>query len=180
MSASTGLALDATLPCGTDVADLLDDVIENRPTSPHAQRCLDCQTVTRTLGGRWRTVRAAARAPVPEPAGLRARLVAALHADGTGDPLRVDGERGTLRLGPRVVTQLARRAARQVTVVRPGAVRYTEGRLSIEVAVRYGADIDAAAGAVRDRIARELADQLGIAAPGVDISVTDVFVAGGA
>src|SRR3954447_22050132 len=155
------MALDRNhdrLPCDVELATLVAQITDNAPaTAPalaHQASCSYCQTALRDLREAWRDVQALARAPVPIPPGLTARIMhrvrdLARHAAEnlilTGTPpgfiprppppprhaaenLILTGTRGHTQISHTVIAQVARRTTLAVPGVLFASARLTPGQ----------------------------------------------------
>ncbi|MCU1682428.1 MAG: hypothetical protein JWQ81_3167 [Amycolatopsis sp.] len=129
----------------------------------------------------WDLVRAAARATVPTPPGLIARVlrsIGGVRGTTSAKPLEfeVDGDR--VRVDERVVVLLARRLGadlgREIGGVHLSAVALEDIGLQVLITVGYGVVADKAAALLSTRLRAALTKQLGEPAPPVHVHVVDV------
>ena len=127
-----------------------------------------------------RATRALREAPEPGWGDVADRVRTRLRTvSRPGRPLTVREDRaGVVQVDTRVVVDAVRRAVASLPGTRPVAVAVVAAgtravSVRIEVAVRFGCDVHAAADAVRDRTREVLQTLLGAPRP-VDVTVVDV------
>ncbi|WP_116041070.1 hypothetical protein [Amycolatopsis palatopharyngis] len=130
---------------------------------------------------RWDLVRAAARAPVPTPPGLIARVLSSVRGVRgrlLAEPLELRQQGGMLRISERVVVILARKLGADIGAevggVHVSAVAMEDGGLEVLLTVRYGVPAAEAADALRRRLGEKLAEHLGRPGPPVNVHIADV------
>lgn len=197
------------LPCGVDVDELLEQVSVGRAREPtsHQQHCPHCQASLSELDRLWAPVRAQAAASLPAPPSLVEGVMTGVRrmVRDTWYTLELtDG--GSLRVAARVVAVLARDAARRVPGVKAALGRSTGGRIALlaergtlshrhphsavgvlgrtaavdlAVSVEYGPALPEVARRVQDEVVAELRRGIGLKSVTVNVTVDDVFVAGG-
>jgi uncharacterized alkaline shock family protein YloU len=128
------------LPCGTELATLIDQVAEGLPPerSRHQQRCPHCQAALEQLGQVWGFVREVAREDIVRPPGLVESVVRRikheLRALGQLIPLEavvprlvrhalLTGPGGVTRIADTVVARLVARIVRDTPGVYALSVR---------------------------------------------------------
>ena len=129
-----------------------------------------------------RATRALREAPEPGWGDVADRVRTRLRTvSRPGRPLTVREDRaGVVQVDTRVVVDAVRRAVTSLPGTRPVAVDVVAAgtravSVRIEVAVRFGSDVHAAADAVRDRTREVVKTLLGAPRP-VDVMVVDVMV----
>lgn len=130
---------------------------------------------------RWDLVRAAARAPVPTPPGLIARVLSSVRGVRgrlLAEPLELRQHGGTLRISEKVIVLLARKLGADIGAevggIHVSAVAMEDGGLEVLLTVRYGVPAAEAADTLRRRLGETLADHLGRPAPPVNVHIADV------
>jgi len=129
---------------------------------------------------RWSMVRTAARAVVPTPPGLVARVLKSvrgargkLHAE----PVEFEQDGGRLLVGERALVMLARSLAvelgEHIGGVHVSAVALEADGLEVLATIRYGVPAEVAE-LLRVRLADALTEQFGAAVPPVSVHVVDV------
>ncbi|WHT21577.1 hypothetical protein N8J89_11100 [Crossiella sp. CA-258035] len=179
---------NAALPCGRLRGDLLALVVDGElepadaELAGHARDCPHCQTELGALDGRWGAVRAAAKAPVPIPDGLAARMLAGvrgLRGVFSAADAELDQGEGRLTVSARAVLTLARQFAVDAVHELPGVhLRGLTGdgaAITVSVSVRYGVAADLVAQRLRQDLRARLAGSLAEAAPEVIVEVGDVL-----
>jgi uncharacterized alkaline shock family protein YloU len=187
------------LPCGAEVAALLDQVAQGRGAerTSHQAACPYCQALLPELDRLWTPVRQLAREQVVVPAAVLAvvmrRVRALVAAAWLG--LRT-GTRGTTRVGHWVVAKLASLAAREVPGIHQALTRVTPptpdpaaaspgaggtaeagtGQTGIELRLvaTYGEALPHVADAVRTNVIRRLQQLTGVQVTQVNIIVDDL------
>jgi hypothetical protein len=170
--AAIGLAAPgSTLPCGTAVDALLDQVQAGRAEAltEHQRGCPHCRAVLAHYAPIFAPLRAMARETVRAPSSTVDDALLRLGAGGAAaPPWVVDAAgRGRTRVGKRVVLACARRAAEQVPGVRAALVRAASGEaggagLEVVLAATYGVDLRALGDRVRRAVADEVAARTGV------------------
>lgn len=126
--------LDAvTLPCGTDVDVLLEQVADGRGADrdAHQRQCVHCQAALGEFTAVWAPVTELAATPVTAPPGLTASVMSQLRALVRGVPYTLQlTETGAIRIAARVIAALARDSAQMVPGVRLALGRSTQGLLA--------------------------------------------------
>jgi uncharacterized alkaline shock family protein YloU len=184
-----GPGQDDRLPCGMQLDQLLTQVAERTaPRNPEHQRhCPFCHTALAELRDLWAPVLELADENVQAPSGLLDAVLARIR-ELSHDPwhITVTGPDGNVRVAARVLSAIARVAAREVPGVGLALGRAQEpqpsvdadGRpavlIAVDVAVDYGAPIHLVANAVRRRIATDLPRHTGVAVAAVDVTIVDV------
>ncbi|MDV6011391.1 hypothetical protein [Haloechinothrix sp. LS1_15] len=130
---------------------------------------------------RWRLVRAAARRPVPTPAGLVDRVLRSVRAMRDRvlvEPLEVPQDRGDLRIGGRALVTLCRGAGMELADeyggVRVLAVSLEPEGFDVLLSVRFGVPADLAADHLSCRLRQRLGALVGVTVPPVNVHVVDV------
>lgn len=130
----------------------------------------------------WSAVRAAATAPAPTPPGLVARVltsVRGMRGKLLAEGIEVPQDGGTLRVGERAIVALTRQAGSEMGAAMGGiyvsAVSLEPGGLEVLIAVRYGIPASTMVERLRVRLAAELAQHLGSAAPPLSLHIVDVY-----
>jgi uncharacterized alkaline shock family protein YloU len=185
------MALDRNhdrLPCDVELATLVAQITDNAPaTAPalaHQASCSYCQTALRDLREAWGDVQALARAPVPIPPGLTARIMHRVRdlARHAAENLILTGTRGHTQISHTVIAQVARRTTLAVPGVLFASARLTPGQaddparlyLAIRLVTIYGPALDAIAAAVRSTLNRRLSTITGANVDRIDITFTDI------
>jgi hypothetical protein len=135
-----------------------------------------------SLTASWASIRSAAAEPTPVPPRLVPRVLSRINAErraGSGQ-LELVGERGTLRIGARVVVGVARAAAATVpgVRVRTGTFEGTtsEGaRLTLDLALHHDSALADTELRTRRKVDEDLRRMLGTPPPIVDIRIVDVW-----
>lgn len=169
-----------TLPCGTAVDALLDQVQAGRADAltEHQRGCPHCRAVLAHYAPIFAPLRAMARETVRAPRSTVDDALVRLGTRGAAQPPWVvggaDGGRGLTRVGERVVLACARRAAERVPGVRAALVRADasgeaqEATLEVVLAAAYGVNLHA----LGDRVRRAVADEVAAATGVVPASVS--------
>jgi len=176
------------LPCGVELDALVAQVADDAPApvAEHQATCPYCQTALRGLGAAWRDFQSLARAPVPIPPGLTARIMHHIRdlAHRAAQNLILAGTRGHTQISHTVITQVARRAALAVPGVLFASVRPTPGQakdpdlltFSVRLVTTYGPTLHAIAAAVRTTLRRRLATLTGAEVERIDITIIDITI----
>lgn len=195
-----------SLACGENIDELLEQAADGRADqlTEHQRTCPHCRAALREFARLWQPVHDLASTRVDLPAAVRtavAERVRQLVADVWYTLQLTDG--GVLRIAARVVAVTAREAARTVPGVRvafgtstasklaalvekatlghrhPNAAVGVLGRTAVvdlAVAVDYGAELDAVALQVQQRVITELRTTIGLKDVTVNVTVDDVFI----
>lgn len=198
--------LDATtLPCGSDIDHLLEQVAAGRAgdRDAHQRDCVHCQAALGELASLWSPVSEAAAAPVPDPPGLVAAVMSQIRilARDVWYTLEIT-EIGVVRIAARIVAALARDCARTIPGVRVALGRSTQGRLAalaekatfghrhphaavgvlgrtavvdLAVAVSYDQPVHEVARNIQRHVAATLRDQAGLQSVTVNVTVDDIL-----
>ena len=195
----------ATLPCGADVDDLLEQVAAGRAADrdAHQHDCVHCQAALSELTVLWSPVSEAAAAPVAAPPGLVAAVMSQIRilARDIWYTLEVT-EIGVVRIAARIVAALARDSARAIPGVRVALGRSTQGRLAalaekatfghhhphaavgvlgrtavvdLAVAVSYEQPVHEIARNVQRHVIATLREQAGLRSVTVNVTVDDIL-----
>ncbi len=198
-------SIDAALPCGRSVDDLLEQVAEGVPpaTDAHQDSCPHCQAALTELSLLWAPVPELARSAVRTPADLAALVMNRIHRliNDVWYTLQLT-DLGTVQVAARVVARLARDAARTVPGVRVALGRSTAGRIAevveratrrhrhpnaavgvlgrtaaidLAIAVEYGQSVHEVAADVQRRVISALQDSIRLNAVSVNVTVDDVL-----
>jgi uncharacterized alkaline shock family protein YloU len=200
--------LDAvTLPCGTDVDVLLEQVADGRGADrdAHQRQCVHCQAALGEFTAVWAPVTELAATPVAAPPGLTAAVMSQLRALVRGVPYTLQlTETGAIRIAARVIAALARDSARMVPGVRLALGRSTQGLLAaiaerataahqhpdaagvlggtavvdLAVAVSYGDPVQDIAREIQRHVATALRDQTGLPNVTVNVTIDDILIDG--
>ncbi|MDX2967888.1 hypothetical protein PWY87_25890 [Kribbella solani] len=174
------------LPCGRTVEDVWDDLDTEQhggPANAHLADCAHCQTAKASLEQLAAATALLIDDPVDVPTGLLDRIMTAVRADlnlGRTLPLptgsaqvevSVSALASVLRYAVDGVPGIrARRCRIDLDEDRPDAVR-----VSMTVALRFGAGQVAALDEARDRVAAALQGQVGYTLSSLDFEVVDVW-----
>ncbi len=165
-----------TLPCGTAVDALLDQVQSGRAEAltGHQRGCPYCRAVLAHYAPIFAPLRAMARETVRAPRSTVDDALVRLGTRGPAQPPWVVGgaDRGRTRVGERVVLACARRAAERVPGVRAALVRAdatgdasgeaSGAALEVVLAAAYGVNLRALGDRVRRAVADEVAARTGV------------------
>lgn len=175
-----------TLPCGTAVDALLDQVQAGgaEALTEHQRGCPHCRTVLAHYAPIFAPLRAMARESVRAPRSTVDDALVRLGGRGTAQPpwvVGADGGRGRTRVGERVVLACARHAAERVPGVRAALVR-TEvsgevagATLEVVLAAAYGVNLLALGDRVRRAVAEEVTTRTGVV-PAAVSALVDLVV----
>jgi uncharacterized alkaline shock family protein YloU len=194
-----------TLPCGTDVDLLLEQVADGRGTDrdTHQQQCVHCQAALGEFTILWVPVAELAAAPVPAPPGLAAAVMSQIRSlvDDIWYTLEIT-ESGAIRIAARVVAALARDCARMIPGVRVAFGRSTEGKIAalaekatlghrhphaavgvlgrtavvdLAVAITYNDPAHEVARDIQRQVIATLRDQVGLQSVKVNVTVDDIL-----
>ncbi len=176
------------LPCGTRLADLLEQVADAAaPTNPaHQSSCAYCQTALRRLRRGWTDVTDLANEPVSVPSGLTAeimRRVRALAAQ-AADFVLLGHPRGETRISHAVLGRIVQQLARAVPDVTFASARVGPRNprrpdrvdLSIRLVVTLGPSLHRLADAVRETVRRHTPRLTGAHVDRVDITIDDITI----
>ena len=201
-----GQLLDAaTLPCGAQVDDLLEQVADGHATDldAHQQGCVHCQAALTELAAVWAPVAEKVATPVPVPAGLIAAVMSQIRVlvRDVWYTLQTTNL-GGVRIAARIVAALARDAARTVPSVRVALGRSTDSKLAalaeraslmhrhpnaavgvlgrtavvdLAVAVSYGDPVHDVARDVQRQVITALRDNVGLQTVTVNVTVDDIL-----
>jgi uncharacterized alkaline shock family protein YloU len=195
----------ATLPCGSDVDHLFEQVAAGRAgdRDAHQRDCVHCQAALGELASLWSPVSEAAAAPVPAPPGLVAAVMSQIRilARDIWYTLEIT-EIGVVRIAARIVAALARDCARTIPGVRVALGRSTQGRLAelaekatfghrhphaavgvlgrtavvdLAVAVSYDQPVHEVARNIQRHVTATLRDQAGLQSVTVNVTVDDIL-----
>jgi uncharacterized alkaline shock family protein YloU len=195
----------ATLPCGTDVDLLLEQVADGRGTDrdTHQQQCVHCQAALSELAVLWAPVAELAAAPVPAPPGLAAAVLSQIRSLVHDIWYTVEvTESGTIRIAARIVAALARDCARMIPGVRVALGRSTQGKIAahaekatlghrhphaavgvlgrtavvdLAVVVTYNDPAREVARDIQRHVITTLRDQVGLQSVQVNVTVDDIL-----
>lgn len=166
------------LPCGTQVADLVDAAAGDAELPPHARSCPICQDWVAGFRRRWSAVRAEAATDIPVPAGLFDSIRAWVRNDVKLVRSSVEGEYdgGRLRVSARVLLAFIRGAVgRDEDVFALSASVEDDDAITVKVAVEYGTSIPVVAEIVRRRAMEEYERALGRRPHQVHVHVEDLL-----
>lgn len=167
------------LACGRDLLALVEQVSDGLPPAEpeHQAACPHCQGALARIRSTTADLRGLAAEPVAVPSGLARRVMARLRDEQARLAL-APGERGRTSVNRAIVAQVANRAALAVPEVAfaSAGVGGGEGSVRIEVhlVVAYGPAVARVAGAVRERIARDVAALTGLLVETVNVRVDDL------
>ena len=195
----------ATLPCGADIDDLLEQVAAGRggDRDAHQQDCVHCQAALAELASLWNPVSEAAATPVAAPPGLVAAVMSQIQtlARDIWYTLEVT-ETGAIRIAARIVAALARDSARMIPGVQVALGRSTQGRLAalaekatlghrhphaavgvlgrtavvdLAVAVSYDQPVHQIARTIQRHVITTLREQVGLQSITVNVTVDDIL-----
>lgn len=174
------------LPCGTRLADLLEQVADAAaPTNPaHQSSCPYCQTALRRLRRAWTDVTDLASEPVNVPDGLTAQIMARVRVlvDQTADFILLGHPRGETRVSHTVVVRITQRLARTIPGVVFASARVEPHNsplpnrvdLSIRLVVTFGPALHRVADAVRTIVRRQTPRLTGAQLDHIDIKIDDI------
>jgi uncharacterized alkaline shock family protein YloU len=180
----------ATLPCGVDLDTLIAEITDAAPPPDpaHQARCPHCQTALRALLGSWSDLQTLARAPVPVPPGLTARVMGRVRdlAHRAAEHLIFAHPRGQTQISHHVVAQVARSAALAVPGVlfasaipqapEPAGARTARVAVTVRLVTSYGPALTAVAAAVRSTLEWRLSRLLGAEVDRIDVTFTDIAI----
>lgn len=176
------------LPCGVELDALVAQVADDAPgpDAEHEATCPYCQTALRGLGAAWGDFQSLARAPVPIPRGLTARIMHRVRdlAHRAAQNVILASTRGHTQISHTVIAQVARRAALAVPGVLFASAQPTPGQakdpdhltLSVRLVTTYGPTLHAIADAVRTTLRRRLATLTGAEVERIDITIIDIDI----
>ena len=195
----------ATLPCGTDVDLLLEQVASGQGADrdAHQQQCVHCQAALGEFTALWAPVAELAAAPVPAPPGLAAAVMSQIRSlvHDIWYTLEIT-ESGTIRIAARIVAALARDCARMIPGVRVALGRSTQGKIAalaekatlghrhphaavgvlgrtavvdLAVAVTYNDPAHQVARDIQRQVIATLRDQVGLQSVKVNVTVDDIL-----
>ncbi|MBV9047797.1 MAG: hypothetical protein JOZ98_00530 [Solirubrobacterales bacterium] len=179
-------AYDKQLPCGTELATLLEQVADDQraPNPAHQDNCPYCQTALRRLRQDWVHVQSLAQEPVPIPEGLTAKIMARVHtlAGHLADSILLGHPRGETRIGHTVVSRVIQRLAATTPDVAFASVKLgpqdpqQPRRLSVTIRliVTFGPAIERIADAVRNILNRRVPTLTGAELDRIDITINDI------
>jgi len=129
----------------------------------------------------WELVRAAAKRPVPTPAGLVSRVfrsVQGVRGRLLSSPLELEVDGDRLSVTERTLVLLTRRLTQEegqeLGGIHLSAVALDQDELQVLVTIDYGVSAVDTAETLRTNVSRELIKQLGTSAPPVNVHVIDV------
>lgn len=179
---------DDRLPCGTQVADLLDQVADGRGADrdPHQQQCPHCQAALAEYDRLWSPVRELATEHVEAPDSiLEAALEQIRQAVEHADYGLVSSADGLTSISARVVVVIARESAQGVSGVRVALSRHlTEvsagvagatAAVQITLAADHGIDLPDLGDRVRRTVADRIRTLTGLEPATVTIVIDDVL-----
>ena len=202
--------LDAvTLPCGTEVDPLIEQVADGHAADldAHQRDCVHCQAAIAEFAALWARVAETAASPVAAPPGLTSAVMTRIRVlvrDVWYTLLTTD--LGTIRIAARIVAALARDSARMVPGVRVALGRSTHSKLAalaeqaslghrhphaavgilgrtavvdLAVAVTYGDPVHAVARDIQRHVIATLRDSIGLQAVVVNVLVDVVLASEG-
>lgn len=172
------------LPCGVGLDALLAQVAEQLPAADpgHEARCPYCQTAVRAVHQSWSEFQTLARAPVPIPPGLTARIMARMRdvAHRAVGNVILASPRGQTQISHDVIAKIARRAALAVPGVLFASARPEPDQPAdparINLAVRLIATYGPALHAIADRVQATLSAHI-YALTGADLATVDITFA---
>jgi uncharacterized alkaline shock family protein YloU len=190
------------LPCGAEVAALLDQVTQGREAerSSHQAACPYCQALLPELGRLWAPVRRLASEQVVVPPAVLAAVMRRVRALVAAAWLGLrTGTRGTTRVAHWVVAKLASLAAREVPGVHQALSRVTpptpgrprdeaaspggdgtveagtgQAAIDLRLVATYGDPLPHVADAVRANVIRRIRQLTGLQITQVNITVDDL------
>lgn len=169
------------LPCGAQLVDLIEQVTEGvaaRDTA-HQAICPHCQAALKRIREAWREVRGLAAEPVLVPSGLARRVMARIRTQLGSVALPEEG-RGRTRVSNRVITRVAREAARSVSevyfasAVAEGGLEGEPVTVRMRLGVVFGPALAPVAETVRGRVTAALFCVAGVESAQVVVTVEDV------
>jgi uncharacterized alkaline shock family protein YloU len=195
----------ATLPCGTEVDLLLEQVADGRGADRdvHQQQCVHCEAALSEFTALWAPVAELATAPVPAPPGLAAAVMSQIRSlvRDIWYTLEIT-DSGTIRIAARIVAALARDCARMIPGVRVALGRSTQDKsavlteqatlghrhphaavgvlgrtavVDLAVAVTYNDPAHQVARDIQRQVIATLRDQAGLQSVKVNVTVDDIL-----
>lgn len=155
----------------------MESVADGTPLSVHSEQCPYCQSTMESLTRSWASIRSAAAEPTPVPPQLVPRVLSRINAERRAGSGRMElvGERGTLRIGARVVVGVARAAAATVPGVQVRTGTFEGTRLTLDLALHHGSALADTELRTRRKVDEDLRQMLGTPPPIVDIRIVDVW-----
>jgi uncharacterized alkaline shock family protein YloU len=204
--AATHLLDAVTLPCGTEVDPLLEQVADGRAADldAHQRNCVHCQAAIGEFTALWAPVAETAATPVPAPPGLTAAVMNQIRVliRDVWYTLQTT-EDGVIRIAARIVATLARDSARMVPGVRVALGRSTYSKttalteratfqhrhphaavgvlgrtavVDLAVTVTYGDPVHEVARDIQQHVIATLHDQIGLKTVAVNVIVDDILI----
>lgn len=174
------------LPCGVSLDTLLRQVADERPAldPAHQVHCSYCQTALRALHQSWSDIQTIARAPVPTPPGLTARIITRIRklAHRAGRNIILATPRGHTQISHHVLAQIARHAALSVPGVlfasaQPAPEQPADPariNLAVRLITTYGPALHAIAAHVRATLSEHVNALTAAELSTVDITFADI------
>jgi len=171
----------SALECGVDLHELARQVFEGAVAGDpeHQARCRYCQRALERIRAVYADLHGLAAERVPVPASLLRSVMARLRGMPALVTIDVD-PRGTTTVSERVVSAVARRAARSVRGVSYASALTTDasptGRVGLRVrlVVAYGPPLGPIAEQVREEITRQVVTVTGATLSAVHVAVDDL------
>jgi hypothetical protein len=174
------------LPCGHDIDHLWEHLMQDAPDE-HARSCEYCQAALTEIRPLRTAISVLAAEPVPPPADLHAKVMAAVRARMAIAPrITLPGPAGNrLVISEHAAAIILRAAGDTVDGVRARSCRLppdapemgTVTDLKLSISLRFGMPVLAAARAVRVAVRTAARAQLGLTLGRIDIDVVDVHTA---
>lgn len=197
----TALRPDSRLPCGTEVAHILERVADRQEPTAHQRGCPYCTAAWDELADLWVGVRAYADEEVFVPDGFVMKVMRRVRASSAASRREVGGhssvarrrgwhalwrdELGELWIADRVVAAVVAQTLTEVEgferIAGPGGIRVRVGRREVIVEVRvvlvYGQSVVDIVAAVQERVSERVQEVTGLLVVSLDVVVTG-FAAG--
>jgi uncharacterized alkaline shock family protein YloU len=177
---------DNQLPCGVSLDTLLAQIADQLPAPDptHQARCSYCQTALRALRQSWGDMQTLARAPVPIPPELTARIMTRIRdlAHRAIGNIILAGVRGHTQISHHVAAQIARRAALAVPGVLLATVQPTAQQpadparvnLAVRLITTYGPPLHTIAARARTTLTERVHALTGANLDTIDITFPDI------
>jgi uncharacterized alkaline shock family protein YloU len=173
--------MSETLPCGTEIEDLVAQVFDGvAPADPeHQAGCPHCQATLARLGAARRGLGSVRAQPVAPPSALLRDVLARVQTAG-GEIGVAAGTRGRTTVAADVVSSIAQQAAAEVPgVAYASAVAEPTGApgvvgLRVRLVLEYGPSAQDVAAAVRAAVKRAVSRLAGAVVERVDVVVDDL------
>ena len=174
------------LPCGVSLDTLLDQVADQLPAPDpaHQAHCRYCQTALRALQQSWSDMQTLARAPVPIPPELTARIMTRIRdlAHRAVGNIILASPRGHTQISHHVIAQIARRAALAVPGVLLASVKPTAEQpadpagvnLAVRLITTYGPPLHTIAARARTTLSKRVHALTGADLATIDITFPDI------